>query len=229
MPNRVWLADMAYIPTDEGWLYLAVVPDLTTRVVGWAGEPMETGTPAWMASASGSTSAAYRGETSHAAAVRKMMVFINPNGEVGTISVAGSTTTYATSSDYRLKENEETLGGALDRLRRLKPYRFNFKPNPGVRLDGFYAHEVADVVPEAVLGEKDEVRQIGDLHENSRLVARDVPQPDPDELEGREWVKTDEQLSYQSLYHSKLVPLLVAAVQELSRKVEELKALRAEN
>ena len=36
-PNRVWLADMTYIPTGEGWLYLAAVLDLATRkVVGWA-------------------------------------------------------------------------------------------------------------------------------------------------------------------------------------------------
>ena len=36
-PNRVWLADITYIPTDEGWLYLAAVLDLATRkVVGWS-------------------------------------------------------------------------------------------------------------------------------------------------------------------------------------------------
>jgi putative transposase len=36
-PNQVWLSDITYIPTDEGWLYLAAVLDLATRkVVGWA-------------------------------------------------------------------------------------------------------------------------------------------------------------------------------------------------
>ena len=36
-PDRVWLADITYIPTREGWLYLAVILDLFTRkVVGWA-------------------------------------------------------------------------------------------------------------------------------------------------------------------------------------------------
>ena len=36
-PNRVWLADITYIPTDEGWLYLAAVMDLFSRkIVGWA-------------------------------------------------------------------------------------------------------------------------------------------------------------------------------------------------
>ena len=36
-PNQVWLADITYVPTAEGWLYLAVVLDLFTRkIVGWA-------------------------------------------------------------------------------------------------------------------------------------------------------------------------------------------------
>ncbi len=36
-PNRIWLADITYIPTGEGWLYLAAVLDLATRkIVGWA-------------------------------------------------------------------------------------------------------------------------------------------------------------------------------------------------
>ena len=36
-PNRVWTADITYIATDEGWLYLAVVMDLfSRRIVGWA-------------------------------------------------------------------------------------------------------------------------------------------------------------------------------------------------
>jgi transposase InsO family protein len=36
-PNRVWLADITYIATGEGWLYLAAVLDLATRkIVGWS-------------------------------------------------------------------------------------------------------------------------------------------------------------------------------------------------
>jgi transposase InsO family protein len=41
-PNQVWVGDITYIPTDEGWLFLAVVLDLFNRqVVGWSlGEDM---------------------------------------------------------------------------------------------------------------------------------------------------------------------------------------------
>jgi transposase InsO family protein len=36
-PDTVWLADISYIPTDEGWLYLAAIKDLATReIVGWS-------------------------------------------------------------------------------------------------------------------------------------------------------------------------------------------------
>jgi putative transposase len=36
-PDAVWLADISYLPTDEGWLYLAAIEDLATReVVGWS-------------------------------------------------------------------------------------------------------------------------------------------------------------------------------------------------
>ena len=67
----------------------------------------------------------------------------------------GSVTTYATSSDYRLKENEISISDGIDRIKQLNPYRFNFKDNPNNDLDGFFAHEVQEIVPEAVVGEKD--------------------------------------------------------------------------
>ena len=36
-PNQVWLADISYLPTDEGWLYLAAIKDMATReIVGWS-------------------------------------------------------------------------------------------------------------------------------------------------------------------------------------------------
>jgi putative transposase len=39
-PNRVWVADITYLPTHKGWLYLAVVLDLFARhVVGWSMQP----------------------------------------------------------------------------------------------------------------------------------------------------------------------------------------------
>ena len=80
----------------------------------------------------------------------------NDNGTVGSISTAGSGTSFNTSSDYRLKENVVNLTGGISRLKTLKPKRFNFKADASTILDGFLAHEVT-AVPEAIFGVKDAV------------------------------------------------------------------------
>ena len=73
----------------------------------------------------------------------------------GGISTTGTSVTYSTSSDYRLKENINYDFNALDRVKQLKPARFNFIADADKTLDGFLAHEVSDIVPEAITGEKD--------------------------------------------------------------------------
>ncbi len=76
------------------------------------------------------------------------------NSTKGKIFSDGSTTTYSQSSDYRLKENVVTDWDATTRLKQLKPSRFNFKEDKDTTYDGFLAHEVSSIVPEAVDGEK---------------------------------------------------------------------------
>jgi hypothetical protein len=93
---------------------------------------------------------------------RYRMEFINGNGTVGTITTNGSATAYNTSSDYRLKENVDYDFNALDRVAQLKPARFNFiSDETNTLVDGFLAHEVQDIVPEAIHGVKDEVDEDG--------------------------------------------------------------------
>ena len=89
------------------------------------------------------------------------MTFQNTNGTVGTITVSGTGTAYATSSDYRLKENVDYTFDATTRLKQLKPARFNFTADADKTVDGFLAHEVSNVVPEAVTGEKDATEMQG--------------------------------------------------------------------
>lgn len=113
--------------------------------------------------------------------------------QVGAINVNSTSTSYNTSSDYRLKENVAEVDTPISRLMQLKPCSFNFKSEPDERIDGFIAHELAEVVPSAVTGEKDEIDEEG-------------------------------KPVYQGVDHSKLVPLLVAAVQALTAEVEALKA-----
>jgi hypothetical protein len=80
---------------------------------------------------------------------------------VGSISVTTTATAYNTSSDYRLKENVTAVTDSITRLQQLKPSRFNFIADSGRTVDGFIAHEVQAVVPEAITGEKDAVDDDG--------------------------------------------------------------------
>ena len=100
----------------------------------------------WRSASDGNVMNFYRGNSSQ-------------GGSVGIISINSSSTTYATSSDYRLKENEVAISDGITRLKTLKPYRFNFKITPNITQDGFFAHEAQAVVPEAITGTKDEVNE----------------------------------------------------------------------
>ena len=139
--------------------------------------------------------------------------FYNPNGNVGSIQTSGSSTSYVTSSDYRLKENVVEMTGALDRVDALKPSRFNFIADPEKTVDGFIAHEVAEVVPEAISGEKDAVEEYevtpAVLDEDGNVIEEAVMGTRP---------------VYQGIDQSKIVPLLVGAIKELRAEIELLKA-----
>ena len=121
----------------------------------------------------------------------------NSNGLVGKIESSGSSTTYATSSDYRLKENVSYNFDATTRLKQLKPARFNFiADETNTLVDGFLAHEVSSVVPEAITGEKDATEKY--IDDNGDEQTRIVP---------------------QGIDQAKLVPLLVKTIQELENRL----------
>ena len=128
----------------------------------------------------------------------------------GTIVVSGSisqsggnTISYNQTSDYRLKENEVLISDGITRLKQLKPYRFNWKTDTSKKVDGFYAHEVSGIVPDAVTGEKDAVvtQSMIDAGKIDEAIGTPV---------------------YQQMDHAKLVPLITAALQETVAKIETL-------
>jgi hypothetical protein len=86
----------------------------------------------------------------------------NGNGQVGVIQTNGSGTSYITSSDYRLKENVAPMTGALAKVALLKPCTYTWKID-GSNGQGFIAHELQAVVPDAVSGEKDAVNEDGSI------------------------------------------------------------------
>ena len=81
---------------------------------------------------------------------------VNGYTQVGAITSNGTSTTYATSSDYRLKENIQPMQGALDVVAQLNPVTYKWKAD-GSDGQGFIAHELQAVVPDCVTGEKDAV------------------------------------------------------------------------
>lgn len=88
--------------------------------------------------------------------------FYKDTNNVGNISVTGSATSYNSGSDYRLKNNIEPLSNALQKVALLKPSKWIWKADDTYG-DGFVAHELAEVCPNAVTGEKDAVDADGKI------------------------------------------------------------------
>jgi len=90
--------------------------------------------------------------------------YYSPTGAgVGSITHGGSSTSFNTSSDYRLKENVTDVTDGITRVKQLAPKRFNFIVDADTTVDGFLAHEAQTVVPEAVVGTKDAVDEDGNI------------------------------------------------------------------
>ena len=160
--------------------------------------------------------------------------FRDSGGEIGTIDGASSTTVvYGTSSDYRLKENVNYSFDATSRLKQLKPARFNFTKKPDVTVDGFLAHEVSSIVPEAIVGTKDQTKEAKNvvkkadgrmIHENVTEAEWTQGKADGTYANDTTWSATATVPVYQSIDQSKLVPLLVKTIQELEARITALES-----
>jgi hypothetical protein len=164
------------------------------------------------------------------------IAFGNPNGFIGSIQTNGSATLYNTSSDYRLKENVDYNFDATTRLKELKPARFNFIADADTTVDGFLAHEVQDIVPEAITGTKDatETKEKVVVNANGQVIAENIEQADwetgkiADENGNTQyptdstWEATKVVPVYQGIDQAKLVPLLVKTIQELEARITAL-------
>lgn len=169
--------------------------------------------------------------------------FRNSSGsQVGGINVGSSSTAFETSSDYRLKENINYSFDATSRLKQLKPARFNFIADADTTVDGFLAHEVSGIVPEAISGEKDATQEIQNVVLNAdgsfladnisekkwtqgkATVDEDGKKIDPIYAEDTTWVASKTVPNYQRIDQSKLVPLLVKTIQELEARITALES-----
>ena len=145
---------------------------------------------------------AYAINSTESAGTQYYLAFGRAGSTCGAISSnSTNSTTYATSSDYRLKENIEPMTGALDKVTALKPVTYKWKSD-GSESQGFIAHELAEVFPDAVVGEKDGVQIVDDLDADGKVIGtKEVPR-------------------YQGIDTSFLVATLTAAIQELKATVD---------
>ena len=126
---------------------------------------------------------------------------------VGSITVTGSATAYVTSSDYRLKENIAPMTGALAKIAALKPVTYKWKID-GSDGQGFIAHELNEVVPDCVSGEKDAVQE--QQYEVTPAVTDEEGNTITEAVMGTRTVP-----KYQGIDTSFLSATLTAALQEL--------------
>ena len=146
--------------------------------------------------------------------------FINSGGTIqGSITSSGTgSTSYATSSDYRLKENIAPMTGALTVVAQLKPCTYTWKES-GAEGQGFIAHELQSILPDAVVGEKDGTKI--EQYEISSAVPATFDEEGNELTPAVEAVMGEREVPvYQGIDTSFLVATLTAAIQELNAKVD---------
>ena len=157
----------------------------------------------------------------------------------GAIMVSSTDVAFAPSGDYRLKSNIVDLPSSADLIKQLKPRKYTIKGVPNKI--GFVAHELQEVVPEAVFGTKDATEAIGTFADyDGTELETDVVEPPAEELtyteevetdgvvtmvtRARTWTPTGTRPVYQGVDQTKLIPLLVKSLQEALERIEALEA-----
>ena len=100
--------------------------------------------------------------SSTTSSIKALEFYASTGSVIGSLQATSTSISISYTSDYRLKENVSPLTGSIDRLKALKPCTFNFLSEPTRQEEGFIAHEVQEVVPQAVVGVKDAVDENGD-------------------------------------------------------------------
>lgn len=189
LPLEMAISGVSYTRLYQGGTFIISNSSLSSNLVGTtltSGLGVST-------SGNGLSVVSLNDTSADAGASHRMITLGRAGGEVGSITTTGSTTSYNTSSDYRLKQNIVPLGdGAIEQINQISVKQFSFKRDEQNHIyTGFLAHELQEIVPDAVSGVKDEKDDKGNN-------------------------------LYQSVDYSKLVPILTKALQEALSKIDGL-------
>ena len=165
------------------------------------------------------------------------ITFLNNTSSTGSITCTNTTdTVYGGTSDYRLKENQTEISDGITKLKQLKPYDFNWKHDTSKKVQGFFAHEFAEVCPNGVVGDKDatETKTKVILDVNGGIINSNIEEADwiagkVADKDGNTVYPTDSTWEaskvipkYQEMDASKAIPVLTAALKEAVTKIETL-------
>ena len=140
-------------------------------------------------------------------------VLVSGSAACGTITTTTGQAFFNNLSDYRSKQNDVKITDGIEKIKLLRPIRFNYKVDKDTLCDGFFAHEVSAAVPTAVQGEKDAMAKI--FYEEGDTI------PDGKKIGDIKEYSTTE-IDPQMLDTGKIIPLLTAALQESITKIETL-------
>jgi hypothetical protein len=100
-------------------------------------------------------------ETTNNNVAQDVLTFRRKGSTIASITVSNTAVSYNTGSDYRLKTNIEIISNIEEILNKLKPVKFNWVSDPDQWSHGFIAHEIQEIIPYAVSGEKDGINEDG--------------------------------------------------------------------
>ena len=182
----------------------------------------------------------YDSSTSYATT---LIQFYRNGSDCGEIT-ATTSTTYSTSSDYRLKTDIQDMDSASETIKKLKPRKYKWKANENIdgytnpHVNGFIAHEVQEVIPNAndmgiVTGTKDKTEEVENVVFDAKGAIAHLNVTEDKWKEGKAdgtyasdttWKAKHDKVKAQGIDYSRFTPILVKSLQEALARIETLEA-----
>jgi len=172
-----------------------------------------------------------------------LIQFFRNGSDCGEIT-ATTSTTYSTSSDYRLKTDIQDMDSASQIIKKLKPRKYKWKANENIDgytnpyVNGFIAHEVQEAIPNAnamgiVTGTKDNTEEVENVVFDAKGAIAHLNVTEDKWEEGKAdgtyasdttWKANHNKIKAQGIDYSRFTPILVKSLQEALARIDTLEA-----